>query len=67
MNAMVMATQVMWLYLQEVVRLHGVPASIMSDRDSKFTSVFWRELQQLLGMKLLMTTAFHPQTDGATE
>jgi transposase InsO family protein len=66
-NMMVMAMQVMWLYLQEVIRLHGVPASIVSDRDSKFTSVFWQKLQWLLGMKLLMSTAFHPQTDGATE
>jgi hypothetical protein len=66
-NTMVTATQVTWLYLQEVVRLHGVPASIVSDRDSKFTSVFWRELQRLLGTKLLISTAFHPQTDGATQ
>jgi hypothetical protein len=67
MNMMVMAMQVAWLYLQEVVRLHGVPASIMSDRDSKFTSVFWYKLQWLLGMKLLMAIAFHLQMDGATE
>jgi hypothetical protein len=58
-----MAMQVMWLYLQEVIRLHGVPASIVSNRDSKFTLVFWHEL----GTKLLISTAFHPQTDGATE
>jgi hypothetical protein len=57
----------MWLYLSEVIRLHGVLASIVSNRDSKFTSIFWRELQQLLGTKLLMSTAFHPQMDGATE
>jgi hypothetical protein len=67
MNTMVTATQVAWLYLREVVRLHGVPTSIISDRDSKFTSVFWHELQWLLGTKLLMSTAFHLQLDGATE
>jgi hypothetical protein len=66
-NIMVTATQVTWLYLQEVVRLHRVFASIISDRDSKFTSVFWLELQWLLGTKLLMSTAFHLQMDGATK
>lgn len=63
----VKASQLAWLYLKEIVRLHGVADSIVSDRDSKFTAAFWRELQRLLGTKLLMSTAFHPQTDGSTE
>jgi hypothetical protein len=67
MNTNVTATQVAWLYLSEVIRLHSVLTSIVSDRDSKFTSMFWCELQWLLGTKLLMSTVFHPQTDGATE
>jgi hypothetical protein len=61
------ASELAYMFLKDIVRLHGVPASIVSDRDSKFNSKFWRELHQLMGTKLLMSTAFHPQTDGLTE
>nr|GEX67447.1 retrotransposon protein, putative, Ty3-gypsy subclass [Tanacetum cinerariifolium] len=53
------------LYLKEIVCRHGV--SIISDRDSKFTSRFWRSLQEALGMRLDMSTAYHPETDGESE
>ena len=55
------------LYVQEVVRLHGVPTAIVSDRDSCFTSRFWQSLQRELGTKLKFSMAFHPQTDGQSE
>jgi transposase InsO family protein len=55
------------LYLDNVFRLHGLPLSIVSDRDAKFTGAFWKKLHQLLGTDLLMSTAYHPQTDGKTE
>ena len=63
----VTARGIAWLILKEVVRLHGIPESIVSDRDTKFTSIFWKELHRLMGSKLLMSTAFHLQMDGATE
>ena len=63
----VTARGIAWLVLKDVGRLHGIPESIVSDQDTKFTSIFWKELHRLMGSKLLMSTAFHPQTDGATE
>ena len=57
-----------WRMLQhEVVRLHGLPASIVSDRDSRFTGKFWQNLQKELRVELRMSSAFHPQTDGQVE
>nr|GEY25865.1 reverse transcriptase domain-containing protein [Tanacetum cinerariifolium] len=55
------------LYLKEIVFGHGVPILIISDRDSKFTSRFWRSLQEALGTRLEMSTAYHPEMDGQSE
>nr|GEY20920.1 reverse transcriptase domain-containing protein [Tanacetum cinerariifolium] len=55
------------LYLKEIVCRHGVPVSIISDRDSVFTSRFWETLQKALGTQLNLTTAYHPETDGQSE
>ncbi|GJU82819.1 putative reverse transcriptase domain-containing protein [Tanacetum coccineum] len=55
------------LYLNEIVARHGVPISIISDRDSQFTSRFWQSMQEALGTRLDMSTAYHPQTDSQSE
>ena len=55
------------LYVQEIMRLHGVPRKIISDRDSRLTSHFWQSFQKALGSELGYSTAFHPQTDGQSE
>ncbi|KAJ9547511.1 hypothetical protein OSB04_020054 [Centaurea solstitialis] len=55
------------LYVDEIVMRHGVPISIISDRDSRFTSRFWQSLQAALGTSVDLSTAYHPQIDGQTE
>ena len=52
------------LYIQDIFWLHGVPISIVSDRDPRFTAHFWKRFQRAMGTQLTMSTAFHPQTDG---
>ncbi|GJP76087.1 hypothetical protein CLOP_g6470 [Closterium sp. NIES-67] len=55
------------LFISTVVRLHGIPAAIISDRDPKFTSKFWQDTWARYGMRLQFSSAYHPQTDGQTE
>ncbi|KAK8980752.1 hypothetical protein V6N11_073067 [Hibiscus sabdariffa] len=55
------------LYIRKIVRLHGVPKSIVSDRDSKFTTRFWECLHTALSSRLNFNTSYHPQTDGQSE
>jgi hypothetical protein len=61
------ASELVPLYMKEVIRLHRVPKSIVSDRDSKFVSKFWESLHSALGTKLSLSVTFHPQTDGQSE
>ena len=55
------------LYIREIVRLHGVPVSIVSDKDPRFTAHFWKSFQKAMGTRLTMSTTFDPQTDGQSE
>ena len=55
------------LYIREIVRLHGVLVSIVSDIDPRLTTHFWRSFQKAMGTQLIMSTAFHPQTYGQSE
>jgi hypothetical protein len=52
------------IYLDQIVRLHGVPKTIISDRGAQFIAHFWEQLQHSLGTKLIRSSAYHPQTDG---
>ncbi|GJX91822.1 retrotransposon protein, putative, ty3-gypsy subclass [Tanacetum coccineum] len=55
------------MFQQEIIRLHGTPSAIVSDRDPRFTSRFWKGLQKAWGTRLKFSTAFHPETDGQSE
>ncbi|GJU97215.1 putative reverse transcriptase domain-containing protein [Tanacetum coccineum] len=55
------------LYIKKIVSRHGVPISIISDRDSHFTSRFWQSMQGALGTQLDISTAYHPETDGQSK
>jgi transposase InsO family protein len=55
------------LYVDNIVKLHGVPSRIVSDRGTQFTSRFWKSLHKAMGTKLDFSSAYHPQTDGQTE
>ena len=61
------ASRIATIYFNGVVRLHGLPKTIVSDRDVKFTSYFWKILWHKMEIKLQFFTAFHPQTDGQTQ
>jgi transposase InsO family protein len=55
------------VFLDNVVKLHGMPRTIESDRDKLFTSQFWKQLISLMGVKQQLSTAYRPQTDGQSE
>lgn len=61
------AVQIAHIFMKNMFRLHGLPKTIISDRDVKFTSVFWKTLFEDLGTQLNFSTAYHPQTDGKIE
>jgi hypothetical protein len=61
------AASVAKLFLNNVYKLHGMPVSIVNDRDRIFNSKFWRELFSLAGVELHMSTSYHPRSDGQTE
>jgi hypothetical protein len=60
-------TDVAHVFVNEVIRLHGIPKKIISDKNSRFTSMFWTSLQSALGTQLNLSTTYHPETNGQTE
>jgi transposase InsO family protein len=67
MNTSHKTTNVADIYMREVARLHGVPKTIVSDRDPKFTSKFWKGLLKGFGINLNFSTTYHPELDGQTK
>jgi hypothetical protein len=61
------ASRVAKLYFNKIVKLYGLPQTIVSDRDARFTSYFWKTLWHMVGTKLKFSTAYHPQIDGQTD
>ena len=55
------------MYIRDIIRLHGVLVSIISDKDHRFKTHFWKNIQKAMGTQLTMSTEFHPQTDGQSE
>jgi len=66
-NISLPVAQLAEIYIREIVKVHGIPSSIVSDRDPRFTSRFWKSLQEALGSKLRLSSAYHPQIDGQLE
>jgi len=55
------------IYIEHIIKLHGITSNIVSDRDMRFTLKFWESLQKVLGTKLRLSYAYHPLSDGQTE
>jgi hypothetical protein len=55
------------IYIDQIIRLHGIPRTIVSDRGATFVARFWEQLQESLGTHVIRSSAYHPQTDGQTE
>lgn len=64
MSHLYIAVIVAYVFISNVFKLHGMPSSVISDRDPIFVSAFWRELFKLQGYKLCMSYGYHPQNDG---